>query len=101
MPVQMQLSRIIISEINEQQVIYLKEVEGVSQVFFTMGETDFIGIAHLPDSDAVGALLRGFEDTPEVERTNATYVIDTLKDDPRGVGSYSLETLFEVLIDDE
>lgn len=28
MPVPMQLSRIIISEINEQQVIYLKEVEG-------------------------------------------------------------------------
>ena len=28
MPVQMALSRIIISEINEQQVIYLKELEG-------------------------------------------------------------------------
>ena len=28
MPVSMELSRIIISEINEQQVIYLKEVEG-------------------------------------------------------------------------
>ena len=28
MPVQMCLSRIIISEINEQQVIYLKEVDG-------------------------------------------------------------------------
>jgi bifunctional DNase/RNase len=28
MPVQMQLSRIIISEINEQQVIYLKEIDG-------------------------------------------------------------------------
>ncbi|MGE0606902.1 MAG: bifunctional nuclease family protein [Pirellulales bacterium] len=28
MPVQMELSRIIISEINEQQVIYLREVEG-------------------------------------------------------------------------
>jgi uncharacterized protein len=28
MPVQMELSRIIISEINEQQIIYLKEVEG-------------------------------------------------------------------------
>ena len=28
MPIQMQLSRIIISEINEQQVIYLKEVDG-------------------------------------------------------------------------
>ena len=28
MPVPMQLSRIIISEINDQQVIYLKEIEG-------------------------------------------------------------------------
>jgi len=28
MPVQMTLSRIIISEINDQQVIYLKEIEG-------------------------------------------------------------------------
>ena len=28
MPVQMQLSRIIISEINPQQIIYLKEVDG-------------------------------------------------------------------------
>jgi bifunctional DNase/RNase len=28
MPVQMELSRIIISEINEQQVIYLREVDG-------------------------------------------------------------------------
>ncbi len=32
MPVQMQLSRIIISEINEQQVIYLREVEGDRRV---------------------------------------------------------------------
>jgi len=28
MPIQMELSRIIISEINDQQVIYLKEVDG-------------------------------------------------------------------------
>ena len=28
MTVQMELSRIIISEINDQQVVYLKEVEG-------------------------------------------------------------------------
>ena len=28
MPVQMELSRIIISEINDQQIIYLREVEG-------------------------------------------------------------------------
>ena len=28
MPVQMELARIIISEINDQQIIYLKEVDG-------------------------------------------------------------------------
>ena len=37
MPVQMQLSRIIISEINEQQIIYLKEVEGERQFPILIG----------------------------------------------------------------
>ena len=37
MQVQMQLSRIIISEINEQQVIYLREVEGDRQFPILIG----------------------------------------------------------------
>jgi len=37
MPVHMQLSRIIISEINEQQVIYLKEVDGDRQFPILIG----------------------------------------------------------------
>ena len=37
MPVQMQLSRIFISEISEQQVIYLKEVEGDRQFPILIG----------------------------------------------------------------
>lgn len=37
MPVQMQLSRIIISEIHEQQVIYLKEVGGGRQFPIMIG----------------------------------------------------------------
>jgi len=37
MPVQMQLSRIIISEINEQQVIYLREVDGNRQFPILIG----------------------------------------------------------------
>ena len=37
MPVQMQLSRIIISEINEQQVIYLREVDGERQFPILIG----------------------------------------------------------------
>jgi len=37
MPVQMQLARIIISEINEHQVIYLKEVDGERQFPILIG----------------------------------------------------------------
>ena len=37
MPVEMQLSRIIISEINEQQVIYLREVDGNRQFPILIG----------------------------------------------------------------
>jgi bifunctional DNase/RNase len=37
MPVEMKLSRIIISEINDQQVIYLKEVEGTRQFPILIG----------------------------------------------------------------
>ncbi|MGY8767975.1 MAG: bifunctional nuclease family protein [Pirellulales bacterium] len=37
MPVQMELSRIIISEINDQQVIYLKEIDGERQFPIMIG----------------------------------------------------------------
>lgn len=37
MPVEMKLSRIIISEINEQQVIYLREVDGERQFPILIG----------------------------------------------------------------
>ncbi len=37
MPVQMELSRIIISEINDQQVIYLREVDGERQFPILIG----------------------------------------------------------------
>ena len=37
MPVQMELSRIIISEINDQQVIYLREIDGERQFPILIG----------------------------------------------------------------
>lgn len=78
----------------------IREVEGVTQAFFTMGETDFIVIARLPDSDAVERLISDFEAIPEVERTNSTFVISTLRDTERPFQSYSLETLISELAED-
>ncbi|WP_277555970.1 Lrp/AsnC family transcriptional regulator [Halobaculum limi] len=75
----------------------IAELEGVTTLLSTMGETDFVAIAHLPDDQAVGRLLREFERIPAVERTNSTYVIETLYDDARALSSYSLESLVDAL----
>lgn len=72
-------------------------IEGVTQVFFTMGETDFIVLARLPDSDSVERLIADFESIPEVERTNSTFVISTLRDESRAPATYDLETLTNAL----
>ena len=77
----------------------LFDIEGVTQVFFTMGETDFIVIARLPDSDSVEGLIADFESIPEVDRTNSTFVVSTLRDEPRAPATYDLETLTDALVD--
>jgi len=75
-------------------------VEGVTQTFFTMGETDFMVLARLPHSDDVERLISDFEAIPEVDRTNSTFVIARQKDTQRPLQSYELETLLEELADE-
>ncbi|MFW6457890.1 MAG: Lrp/AsnC family transcriptional regulator [Halodesulfurarchaeum sp.] len=77
----------------------LFDIEGVTQVFFTMGETDFIVLARLPDSDSVERLIADFESIPAVDRTNSTFVISTLRDESRAPATYSLGSLTEALTD--
>ena len=76
------------------------DIEGVTTLLSTMGETDFVAVAHLPDDDGVGRLLREFERVPAVERTNSTYVVETLYDDARALSSYSLSSLVDALADE-
>ncbi len=52
MPVQMELSRIIISEINDQQVIYLKEVDGPRQFPILIG---------IFEATSIDRRVKGFE----------------------------------------
>ena len=75
----------------------LLTVEGVTQAFFTMGETDFVVIARLSSSDTVERLISDFERIPQVERTNSTFTVATLRDEPRALSTYDLETLVEEL----
>lgn len=77
----------------------LSEVEGVSQVYFTMGETDFLVVAHLADRQMVERLIGDFEAIEEVRRTQSTFVVTTIKDEPRLLKNYELETLLDKLQD--
>jgi DNA-binding Lrp family transcriptional regulator len=79
----------------------IEAIEGVTQLFSTMGETDYVAIARLHDGDDVGRLIRDFETVDAVERTNSTYVIDELHEDARALGSYSMETLLATLTDED
>jgi DNA-binding Lrp family transcriptional regulator len=78
----------------------LAAIEGVSQVHFTMGETDFAVVAHLSGRAMVERLISDFEAIPEVDRTNSTFVVTTIKDDHSALQSYSLETLVDELVDE-
>lgn len=79
----------------------VEAIEGVTQLFSTMGETDYVAIARLSDGDDVGRLIRDFETVDAVERTNSTYVIDELHEDSRALESYSMETLLATLTEDD
>ncbi len=73
------------------------DIEGVTQAYFTMGETDFIVVAHLTGREMVERLIGDFERIEEVDRTNSTFVISTLRDSHRVLQSYSLDTLLDEL----
>jgi Lrp/AsnC family leucine-responsive transcriptional regulator len=77
------------------------DIEGVTQVYFTMGETDFVVIARLSSSDVVERLISDFESIDEVDRTNSTFVISTLRESHHALQQYSLETLVDELADED
>ncbi len=74
----------------------LRSIEGVTQVYFTMGDTDFIVISNLPSSAHVERLMQAFQSTNGVIRTSSTLVISSIKSDSNPLDSYELDTLKEL-----
>lgn len=74
----------------------LSAIDGVSNVFFTMGDTDFIVTAHLPNSSFVQDLVESYEAVDGVERTSSKFVISTIKQEPNPLRNYDIETLLEL-----
>lgn len=77
----------------------LTEIEGVNQVYFTMGDTDFVVIAHLSEREMVQRLIADYEAIEEVERTSSQFVVETLKDEPNPISDFDLDTLVDSLIE--
>ena len=69
MPVQMELSRIIISEINEQQVIYLKEVDG---------DRTFPILIGIFEATSIDRRVKGFESPRPLTHDLVCSVIENL-----------------------
>lgn len=78
----------------------LSETEGVSQVYFSMGEMDFVVIAHVSSRREVERLIGDFEAIDEVQRTQSKFAISTIKSENRPISSYSLDRLVENLFED-
>lgn len=78
----------------------IAEIESVTKVFFTMGDTDFIALARLPDSDSVERLISDFEELDEVASTNSTFVIERELDSRYPLQNYTEETLVDQLVDE-
>ena len=75
----------------------LSDIEGVNQVYFTMGDTDFVVIARLSSRDSVVDLVERYESIDEIKRTSSKFVITAIKDQtPIGLlADYEQETLLE------
>lgn len=79
----------------------LREIEGVNQVYFTMGSTDFITVATVPTRADVNRLVNDYAAIEGVNRTNSHFVIQTIKDNPTPLTDYDVEQLAEALDLDE
>ena len=73
----------------------LVNIEGVNEVYFMMGDTDFIVVSRLPSREMIETLVEEFEAIDGIQRTSSKFVISSIKAD-ESVGmlrDYTEETI--------
>lgn len=73
----------------------LSEIDGVEQVYFMMGDVDFVVIARLPTQKHAERLVKEYERISEIQRTSSKFVIATIKNDGGVITDYDTENLVE------
>ena len=77
----------------------LAEIEGVNQVYFTMGDTDFVVIGHVTDRAMVESIIESYQRINEIQRTSSKFVISTDKNERHPLNDFEYDTLVDALID--
>lgn len=78
----------------------LAEVEGVNQVYFTMGDTDFVVIGHVTNRAMVESIIESYQSINEIQRTSSKFVISTVKNERHPLNDFEHDTLVNALIDE-
>lgn len=77
----------------------LTDIDGVTQVYFTAGDTDFFIVAQLTGPDMVESLISKLKAIDGVQRTISTYTISTLRDGHEPLQQISRETMLDRLVE--
>jgi DNA-binding Lrp family transcriptional regulator len=74
----------------------LSQIEGINQVHFTLGDTDFVVVSYLTSRQEIERLIEEFEAINEINRASSKFVIDTVKRESDPVADYEIDTLLEL-----
>jgi len=78
----------------------IADIEGVNQVYFTIGDTDFIVISHVAGRQMAESLIGDFEAIDEITRTSSRFAITRVKDETHPINDFEYDTLVDTLIDE-
>ncbi|ADD07478.1 Lrp/AsnC family transcription regulator (plasmid) [Natrialba magadii ATCC 43099] len=78
----------------------IAEIDGVSQVYYVMGDIDFIVISRVQTHDQLHALIDDIVEIAGVNETSSQFVIQEVKTDGRVIANMSDEMIGTVLESD-
>lgn len=75
----------------------LADIDGVCQVYYTMGDTDFMVVSRLPNRDRVNELIDNIVNVDGVNKTSSTFVMDEIRSGDTVIEKLSPEMVEEII----
>ncbi len=78
----------------------LAAIEGIEQVYYTMGDVDFVVISRVRDRDLMNRVIDRIVSIEGVNETSSRFVMTEVKSDPRVLTNRSRDRAKDLLTDD-